>query len=152
MIATAFVLSLYFTVLLSFSFVTHPVRYCYLLLLRALRVMGYTYLVLGFSWYLVLFCLVYVGGVYVLFIFVSMHKPKPSPVFGGGYGVVLFSCFFLGILFIGYFTKFRGCLTEYSHYLCRGFEGVTYLFFCLMLMLGFVIVSVVSGDKSSFFR
>nr|YP_008578696.1 NADH dehydrogenase subunit 6 [Haplorchis taichui]AGW07007.1 NADH dehydrogenase subunit 6 [Haplorchis taichui]AYV63043.1 NADH dehydrogenase subunit 6 [Haplorchis taichui] len=152
MIAASLVLSLYFTTLLSFSFITHPVGYCYLLLLSAFSVIGYVYLVLGFSWYLVLFCLVYVGGVYVLFIFVSMHNPNPSPMLGGSYGLVLFVYFFLAINFVGYFTGYEGSLVECSHYLCSYFEGITYLFFCTMLMLGFVIVSIVGGEKCSFYR
>jgi len=39
-----------------------------------------------------------------------------------------------------------------SHYLCSYFEGFSYLFFCLILMLGFVVIRVVSSDKDSFFR
>lgn len=76
-------LRVYFSRLVTFSFVSHPIVYCVLLMIRALRVSGYVYLVLGFSWYLVLFCMVYVGGVYVLFIFVSVHNPNPSPLLGG---------------------------------------------------------------------
>ncbi len=42
-------LGLYFSCLMSFSFVSHPVSYCVLLILSALCVRGYTYLLLGFS-------------------------------------------------------------------------------------------------------
>lgn len=31
---------------------------------------------------MILLCLVYIGGVYVLFIFVSIHTPNPNPFVG----------------------------------------------------------------------
>jgi hypothetical protein len=42
-------LRLYFSSLLAFSFVTHPVGYCFLLLLSAFSVACYSYVVFGFS-------------------------------------------------------------------------------------------------------
>lgn len=42
-------LSLYFSCLLGFSLVSHPVVYCVLLLVSAFRVSGVVYLVMGFS-------------------------------------------------------------------------------------------------------
>ena len=42
-------LGLYFSSLMSFSFISHPVSYCVLLVLRALRASAYVYLLLGFS-------------------------------------------------------------------------------------------------------
>lgn len=140
--------------LLAFSFVTHPVGYCFLLLGSAFRVALYSYLVLGFRWYVVLFCLVYVGGVYVLFIFVSLHKPKPTSSFRGG--VVSLAVSYLVFLFVLFgIDKIRvrgGYFMDCSHYLCTYFEGFSYLFFCLILMLGFVVIRVVTRDKDSFFR
>ena len=85
-------LSLYFTSLLMFSFVSQPSVYCVLLIISALSVSGYVYSVLGFSWYLALFCLVYVGGVYVLFVFVSVYGPNPFSLKGGS--LLLFLGFF----------------------------------------------------------
>lgn len=117
------ILSLYFTSLLAFSFVTHPVGYCYLLLVSAFSVIGYVYVVMGFSWYLVLFCLVYVGGIYVLFIFVSIHNPNPTPAFGGGASFLVFAYVFLRLLFLGGFRQYKGSFPDCSHYLCSGVEG-----------------------------
>nr|YP_010401655.1 NADH dehydrogenase subunit 6 [Cryptocotyle lingua]UQU69053.1 NADH dehydrogenase subunit 6 [Cryptocotyle lingua] len=145
-------LALYFSSLLSFSFITHPVGYCFLLLLSAFSVSGYVYMLSGFSWYLVLFCLVYIGGVYVLFIFVSLHNPNPFPVFGSNLELFFFIYFFFISLFISFSFKIGSGYVDYSHYLCSYFEGFSYCLFCLVLMLGFVVVSVVSGDKDSFFR
>lgn len=77
-------LGLYFRSLVSFSFVHHPIGYCLLLLLGALGSSGFAYCVMGFSWYLLLFCLVYVGGVYILFIYVSIFRSNALSGFGGG--------------------------------------------------------------------
>ena len=47
----------------------------------------------------------------------------------------------------------RFCLfRESSYYLCSYYEGVSYCFFCLVLLVGFSILSVVVREKSSFFR
>ncbi|KAA3669757.1 ND6 (mitochondrion) [Paragonimus westermani] len=149
---SAVFLSLYFSSLVGFSFVNHPVAYCILLLSGALGVSGYLYTVLGMSWYLVLFCLVYVGGIYVLFIFVSVHLSNPMAVSGGS-GFAL-SGVFLSLLFLfnGVVESGVDGFCESSHYLCSYFEGFSYCLFCLILMVGFMGVSVVSGEKDSFFR
>nr|YP_010235134.1 NADH dehydrogenase subunit 6 [Notocotylus intestinalis]QTC30705.1 NADH dehydrogenase subunit 6 [Notocotylus intestinalis] len=144
-------LSLYFSSLLFFSFVSHPVTYCVLLMSSALGVSGYLYSLVGFSWYLALFCLVYVGGVYVLFIFVSVHSPNPSPLVGGS--LLVFLIFFVVIAGILWFNI--GSLSgfvESSHYLCSYFEGFSYCLFCLVLMIGFVAISIVTGQKDAFYR
>lgn len=75
-------LRLYLSTLLRFSFVSHPVVYCILLLRGAFSITARMYLLVGVSWYLALFCLVYVGGVYVLFIFVSVHVSNPMSISG----------------------------------------------------------------------
>nr|AAN15180.1 NADH dehydrogenase subunit 6 [Paragonimus westermani]QWT69523.1 NADH dehydrogenase subunit 6 [Paragonimus westermani]QWT69535.1 NADH dehydrogenase subunit 6 [Paragonimus westermani] len=145
-------LSLYFSSLIGFSFVSHPVVYCILLLTGALGISGYLYTVLGLSWYLVLFCLVYVGGIYVLFIFVSVHLSNPMSVSGSS-GSVLLSVFLLFLLFFsGVPSSGMDGFCESSHYLCSYFEGFSYCLFCLILMVGFVGISAVSGEKDSFFR
>lgn len=144
-------LGLYYSRLMSFSFVSHPVRYCVLLVLRAFSISGYVYLLLGFSWYLVLFCLVYVGGVYVLFIFVSVHNPNPAPRVGGRVMVFFFALLSFRVFFWARGVKFPA-FAESRHYLCSYFEGASYCLFCLVLLVGFIAISVVVGEKDSFFR
>nr|WSP01998.1 NADH dehydrogenase subunit 6 [Wallinia sp. URM-2015] len=144
-------LSAYFTTLVMFSFVSHPVSYCILLLLSAFSVGGFSCCVFGFSWYMLLFLLVYVGGVYVLFVFVSVHNPKPISALGGSLGVYvsIFCSCFVTLVFLG---RDYLIFSEASHYLCTYFEGFAYCLFCLMLMVGFVGISIVVGSKDSFFR
>lgn len=81
-----------------------------------------------------------------------MHISNPMPA-GGRRGLVFLSSLILFLLF------FRGGMDhrlvgfcEKSHYLCSYFEGFSYCLFCLILMIGFVGVRVVSGEKDSFFR
>nr|UFJ44429.1 NADH dehydrogenase subunit 6 [Glypthelmins sp. LW2G] len=150
MLAGVILLSVYFTCLAGFSFVSHPVSYCLLLLSSALSMSGYCYILIGFSWYLILFCLVYIGGVYILFIFVSVHNPNPVNGLGGSF--ILLPIFFFFIMCFLFFTIYFPAFNENSHYLCSYFEGLSYCFFCVVLALGFIIVSVVCSEKDSFFR
>lgn len=41
---------------------------------------------------------------------------------------------------------------EGSQYICSLYEGISYCFFCLVLLAGFMILSVVVREKGSFFR
>lgn len=64
-----------------------------------------------------------------------------------------FVAFFLGVLLLlGGNPCSEDGFVEKRHYLCSYFEGFSYCLFCLVLMLGFVVVRVVSGEKDSFFR
>nr|UDU84927.1 NADH dehydrogenase subunit 6 [Glypthelmins quieta] len=144
-------ISLYVCCLVFFSFVSHPIGYCLLLLASAVSLSCYCYLLVGFSWYLVLFCLVYIGGVYVLFVFVSVHNPNPLPSTSGLLTPFLLFFFFLLISF-SFLSASLPYYNEGSHYLCSGYEGLSYCFFCLVLMVGFIAISVVCSEKDSFFR
>nr|YP_008963805.1 NADH dehydrogenase subunit 6 [Paramphistomum cervi]AGV52546.1 NADH dehydrogenase subunit 6 [Paramphistomum cervi]ALC75062.1 NADH dehydrogenase subunit 6 [Paramphistomum cervi] len=144
-------LSLYFTCLLMFSFVTQLSVYCMLLVVSALSVAGYIYSVVGFSWYLALFCLVYVGGVYVLFVFVSVYGPNPFSLSGGS--LLAFLGFFVTVWGIfGSIMKVVPAVCESSEYLCSFYEGFSYCVFCLVLVVGFMCVSIMMSERSSFFR
>lgn len=147
----AFVTSIYFSTLAQFAFVSHPVVYCFLLLICSLSASTISYLILGFSWYLALFCLVYVGGVYVLFIFISIHNPNPTPFLGID-TMSFISLFFIFFIILSLFDFSAPCITDERHLLCSFFEGFTYCLYCLILLVGFCIISLVSSDKGSFYR
>nr|WRW53961.1 NADH dehydrogenase subunit 6 [Strigea falconis] len=143
---------LYFSFIFSFSFVSHPIYYCLLLLLSSFDVCGLAYLLMGFSWYLVLLCLVYVGGVYILFVFVSVYSPNTflsSSVSSWWVAMIFVSSVFI---FSGCFYKYVDNFSECSHYLCSEFEGFSYVLLCLVLILGFACISVVVNRKDSFYR
>nr|YP_010947758.1 NADH dehydrogenase subunit 6 [Azygia robusta]WMH04205.1 NADH dehydrogenase subunit 6 [Azygia robusta]WMH04217.1 NADH dehydrogenase subunit 6 [Azygia robusta] len=144
-------LSVYFSCLVQFSFVTHPVTYCGLLLLSSLSGAGYCVLLSGLSWYVVLFCLVYVGGIYILFIFVSVQTPNPTPAVASS-GSPFFFSFLVFMVLFSFFGEGVPPYSECSHYLCSFFEGFTYCLFCFVLVLGFVIISGVVSSKGSFYR
>ncbi len=80
-----------------------------------------------------------------------MHKPNPSPRIGGRFLVFILSFFVFRSLFLISGLSLP-VVAERSHYLCSYFEGITYCLFCLVLMVGFVAISVVVGEKDSFFR
>lgn len=134
-----------------FSFVTQPRVYCMLLVMGALRVAGYIYSVLGFSWYLALFCLVYVGGVYVLFVFVSVYGPNTFYLRGGS--LLVFFGFYVTVWsMFSCLVKTVPVIIESGEYLCSFYEGFSYCIFCLVLVVGFMCVSIMMRERSSFFR
>nr|YP_009092169.1 NADH dehydrogenase subunit 6 [Dicrocoelium chinensis]AHG06494.1 NADH dehydrogenase subunit 6 [Dicrocoelium chinensis] len=152
MYSVSFFTSLYLTTILAFSFVSHPVAYCVFLVISALCVNVLTFLVVGFSWYLVLFSLVYIGGIYVLFIFVSVRNPNPAPSVGVSLGSVflLFLFFFFGGF--NMFAGFGSGLENNNLYFFNIFEGFTYCMFWGFLWVGFIWGSVGYSSKDSFYR
>nr|BAV82569.1 NADH dehydrogenase subunit 6 [Taenia asiatica] len=141
----------YFFVLLLFSLSSHCVYCCVLLVVNALISCLICYLVYGFSWYSLVFCLVYVGGVYILFIFVSVFNPNDSFAIYhkvGEFNVVL--CFVVGLL--------CSCLLyglvniEFSNFLCTIVEGSFYVCLCLTLIFGFIVMSLLVSWKTNFYR
>nr|UFQ88819.1 NADH dehydrogenase subunit 6 [Rhinebothrium sp. MZUSP 8018] len=142
----------YFFCLSLFSLVSHPVYYCVLLILNSLVCSFICYSVYGFSWYALLFCLVYIGGVYILFVFVSVHSPNSSVIsywnfnYLGGYLVIF--CLFLFSLSTGYVLM----PVEASSFLCTCLEGYFYLCMCLTLLFGFCVLSLVMAVKTNHYR
>lgn len=152
MVVTSLSFFFYFFCLVLFSLVSHPVYYCILLILNALLCSFISYSTYGFSWYSLLFCLVYIGGVYILFIFISVHGPKRRVIsyWSLGRSSVLFLLFL--IIFMG-LTVYRLRLNaEFSSYLCSGTEGPFYLCMCLTLLFGFVILRIVMSLKLNHYR
>nr|AKP94297.1 NADH dehydrogenase subunit 6 [Diplostomum pseudospathaceum] len=152
MLFVSILISLYFSIIFSFSFVSHPLYYCLLLLFSSISVCGVIYWFIGFSWYLVLFCLIYVGGVYILFIFVSVYSPNTFTGSGLSWWWGLAFFLFSFIVFGSVYYISSNSFVEMSHYLCSGFEGFSYILFCLVLVLGFVCISVIVNRKDSFYR
>lgn len=150
MIALSFIF--YFFCLVMFSLVSHPVCYCILLVMKALTCRFISYVVYGFSWYSLLFCLVYIGGVYILFIFISVHGPNNRVVTYWGS-----SRLFLAILFGA--VSLSGCIVyglslgaECRKYLCTLSEGPFYLCVCLALLFGFVILRIIMRINLNHYR
>nr|QXU59679.1 NADH dehydrogenase subunit 6 [Cephalochlamys namaquensis] len=142
----------YFMTLLLFSVISHSVYYCILLVINSLICCTLCYCVFGFSWYALLFCLVYVGGVYILFIFVSVHSPNSSVV--PYWNINFYSL--TGLLFLGGSLGLTVCFffTSYecSSYLCNLEEGYFYVCLCLMLVFGFIVLSLIMSVKENYYR
>lgn len=151
MFTVKLLLSLYFTSLFSFLFFTHPVICCLLLTGGAAICCGLVYRIVGFSWYIILFGLVYIGGVYVLFIFVSVCRPNLGIVSKGNpyyffLGFMLFFCLRGGI------CRESVSFGDHRDFLCSGQEGYLFCMLCVLLLLGLLFVSLVSNVKDSFYR
>lgn len=142
----------YFFCLVMFSLIRHPVYYCVLLVLKSLVCSFICYSIYGFSWYSLLFCLVYIGGVYILFVFVSVHNPNRSVVSYWKFGLVSsFLTIFL-VLMTGVVVYYVALNTEFSGFLCTVSEGPLYLCMCLTLLFGFFVLSLVMRVKLNHYR
>nr|UFQ88519.1 NADH dehydrogenase subunit 6 [Scalithrium sp. LRP 10410]UFQ88555.1 NADH dehydrogenase subunit 6 [Scalithrium sp. LRP 10411] len=142
----------YFFSLAMFSLVSHPVYYCVLLVLNSLICSFICYSVYGFSWYSLLFCLVYIGGVYILFVFVSVHSPNSSVVSYWNFSylssfLIVFLCVAMGCLVV-----YTVGISEFSSFLCTLSEGYFYLCMCLTLLFGFFILSLIMSIKVNHYR
>nr|UFQ89143.1 NADH dehydrogenase subunit 6 [Anindobothrium lisae] len=148
----AFSLFFYFFLLCLFSLVSHPVYYCVLLVANSLLCSFTCYTLYGFSWYPLLFCLVYIGGVYTLFVFVSVYSPNSSVVSYWSFNssALVFSLFFC--VCCGLFVFYLSLSAEFSSYLCSLSEGYFYICMCLTLLFGFLVLSLVMSVKVNHYR
>lgn len=87
----------------------------------------------------------------MLFIFISIHSPKPVAKIGGSRFIPLIMLGLFFSILIHSFFPLPSCVDS-RNYLCSYFEGFSYCLFCLVLMVGFIRVRVVVGSKGSFFR
>nr|YP_007375122.1 NADH dehydrogenase subunit 6 [Taenia martis]BAM76219.1 NADH dehydrogenase subunit 6 [Taenia martis] len=143
--------SFYLFVLFLFSFSGHCLYYCMLLVLNSLIGGLICYILYGFSWYSLLLCLVYIGGVYILFIFVSIFNPNDSFVICYSFNSFKLIVLFVVSIFCLFFV-FNIVSVDYSYYLCTYMEGNFYVFLCLMLLFGFIILSMLFNIKMNFYR
>nr|UFQ89119.1 NADH dehydrogenase subunit 6 [Rhinebothrium fulbrighti] len=143
----------YFLTLTLFSLLSHPIYYCVLLVINSLISSLICYSVYGFSWYSLLFCLVYIGGVYILFVFVSVYTPNVSGVsFWSFVGYPVSLAFGGGVLGGGVCVCYLSLSVEASSYLCTLSEGWFYLCLCLVLLFAFFLLSLVISVKVNHYR
>lgn len=142
----------YFLMLFLFSLVRHPVYYCGFLVVNSIICSFIGYLLFGFRWYSLLFCLIYIGGVYILFVFVSVYSPNRNYV---TYYNIKFSSLFLLIfilLTMGCLLMYSVSVTEFSRFLCTINEGNFYVIMCLTLLFGFMVLSLIMSIKLNYYR
>lgn len=142
----------YFLILFLFSLVRHPVYYCGFLVVNSLICRFIGYLILGFRWYSLLFCLIYIGGVYILFVFVSVYSPNRNYV--TYYNMNIFSLFFLVfvLLIMGSLVVYNVYIAEFRRFLCTINEGNFYVSMCLTLLFGFIVLSLIMRVKLNYYR
>nr|YP_009440992.1 NADH dehydrogenase subunit 6 [Moniezia expansa]AOY40432.1 NADH dehydrogenase subunit 6 [Moniezia expansa] len=149
MLVTAFFF-IYFLDLLLFCLFSHPVCYCILLVINALLAGSICYIIFGFGWYPLLFFLVYIGGVYVLFVFVSVYSPNSSYL--TYFNLNLSVVFSLVVVVASAVIIYEVLEVEFSHFLCTSSEGVFYVIICLMLLFGFLMLSMIMSIKINYYR
>ena len=152
MICVSVLLRVYFFVLILFSFISHSVYYCVLLVIKSLISCLICYYVFGFRWYSLIFCLIYVGGVYILFIFVSVHGPNCRFSMYIRLRRFLFISFVLSFFIFRSVLMYRNSPVEFRGFLCTLFEGKFYIIMCLMLLFGFVLLRIIMSVKFNYYR
>nr|UTE83529.1 NADH dehydrogenase subunit 6 [Raillietina sp. HL-2022] len=143
---------LYFFVLLMFSLASHPIYYCVLLVISALTGSLMCYSVYGFGWYSVMFCLVYIGGVYILFVFVSVFNPNNNLVSYSSFNYSMLSVVLSMVLVLGSFILYNTLSIEFSECICTPVEGSFYVCMCFGLVFGFMMLSIIVSIKINHFR
>lgn len=87
----------------------------------------------------------------MLFVFVSVYGPNPFSLSGGR--LLIFLGFYVTVWgILRYLIKVVPVVVESSEYLCTLYEGFSYCIFCLVLVVGFMCVSVMMRERNSFFR
>nr|BBB87231.1 NADH dehydrogenase subunit 6 [Moniezia expansa] len=140
----------YFLDLLLFCLFSHPVCYCILLVINALFAGSICYIIFGFGWYPLLFFLVYIGGVYVLFVFVSVYSPNSSYL--TYFNLDLSVVFSFVVVIVSVILIYGVFEAEFSHFLCTNSEGIFYVIICLMLLFGFLMLSMIMSVKVNYYR
>nr|QCP68146.1 NADH dehydrogenase subunit 6 [Fimbriaria fasciolaris] len=143
---------IYFLTLFLFSLFSHPVYYCGLLVLNSLICSLICYTIFGFSWYPLLFCLVYIGGVYILFVFVSVYSPNTNYVNYFNLDLSIFFLIVFILLILGLFLMYGVYNIEFSSFLCNISEGNFYVAMCLTLLFGFLVLSMIMSIKLNYYR
>lgn len=145
-------LGLYFFILILFSLIRHPIYYCGFLVINSLIRGLICYYIFGFSWYSLIFCLIYIGGVYILFVFVSVHRPNNRfNIYIRVKEVFIVLCMFIFFVF-GSILLYSSLFVEFRKYLCTLFEGNFYIIMCLTLLFGFALLRVVMSIKFNYYR
>lgn len=152
MVFSSILFFIYFGVLRLFSLLSHSVYYCGFLVVKSLICGLVCYCFLGFRWYTLLFCLVYVGGVYILFIFVSVFSPNERYLIKFKIRLFWVSLVMLGLMFIGVALIYGLFCIEFSSFLCTREEGVFYVLVCLTLLFGFLVLSMIMRVKLNYYR
>nr|BAV82952.1 NADH dehydrogenase subunit 6 [Schistosoma margrebowiei] len=137
-------------ILLMFTFNGSPLFRSILILINSLLVSVRVYSEVGFSWYFLLFVLVYVGGVYIVLIYVSMVFPN----FGFSsvsYASYLFIfCLLVAASLVALCCDIKvNCISvvECSFYLCNSAEILVYVFLSMMLMIGLMFVNFIVSSN-----
>nr|YP_001382131.1 NADH dehydrogenase subunit 6 [Trichobilharzia regenti]ABG91505.1 NADH dehydrogenase subunit 6 [Trichobilharzia regenti]BAV82964.1 NADH dehydrogenase subunit 6 [Trichobilharzia regenti] len=148
-----FLLFLYIVCSFMFIFSLGSLVRIFLIVVSSLVSSLVLYSIMGFSWYLLLFILVYVGGVYILFVYMSLVLPNVGLVnYRFSYLVGSFLIFLLFFCCMWISLCGGEVVVDNSIYLCNSFESFVYLFFCSVLLLGVILINFVVSSFNSWLR
>nr|QYF07802.1 NADH dehydrogenase subunit 6 [Microcotyle caudata] len=149
-----FLCFLYFLTLGSFIIIVNPVM-CSVLLMINSSVLGLLlYLFLGSSWMSLLICMVYLGGVYIIMLFVSSCTQNDQEWLTSSY-------FYIFIFFVSLLASLVVCNVELFDYISFNNSlnflvlvdnWVMYLGYTSVLLFLFFLLGLVMVSKDGFLR
>jgi len=107
--------------------------------------------VVGFRWYSILPVIIYLGGFYILFILVSISYPNVAPY--SGFSFYGFCLVWLSLMVFFYLLSLCKLLyLDCCEVICSSVEALTYCFVGVSIIFGFAMISMITSNKSSFYR
>nr|UEN67865.1 NADH dehydrogenase subunit 6 [Rhabdosynochus viridisi] len=143
--------SLLVTFCFFFAYLNNFIHYCLLLVVNSLLSSLLILIWSGNPWFTLIFYMVYVGGVYILFVFLSVFSPNIENYFLFSFSNFIVY-FFFGWEISFFLLSYSFSYLETSQFLCSYNEGYSYLLLCSFLLLGFFMVSFISSSKEQFIR
>nr|YP_010954517.1 NADH dehydrogenase subunit 6 [Sphyranura euryceae]WMV02080.1 NADH dehydrogenase subunit 6 [Sphyranura euryceae] len=151
MIMVLSLLTFYSIILICFCIFFNPVICCLLLLLNSILLSSVLFFIFSSSWYSLLFCVVYLGGVYMILLFVSAQLQNESLSNFSLLFVLLFfivlSCWFSQDLSFNIYN-----VSDLSTIICDIYSRSSYLVLVISVLLTFFSISNIVSRKNSFLR
>nr|YP_005351099.1 NADH dehydrogenase subunit 6 [Pseudochauhanea macrorchis]AEO93248.1 NADH dehydrogenase subunit 6 [Pseudochauhanea macrorchis] len=136
-----------FVNLLIFCLINNPIFCSLLLMLNSIFAASITYGWFGVPWSSLLMCMVYLGGVYIIILFVSAHVQNDQVIFINGVAVVsmFLLSFFVGNLFFS--DSFDADHFSHSGLFVSNDGICLFIFGCLILLISFYSLSIILCDN-----
>nr|YP_004891179.1 NADH dehydrogenase subunit 6 [Polylabris halichoeres]AEB55006.1 NADH dehydrogenase subunit 6 [Polylabris halichoeres] len=146
----------YFFSLSMFLILVNPISCSTLLMVNASVLGLYLWSYLGYSWVSLLICMVYLGGVYIIMLFISSYTQNDQDISGFWYFLALSLVSFILICCFGFYDYI---VLPNTVNICQNFEFVvyndlssSYLGYCVLLLSFFFLIGLSISSKDSFLR
>nr|YP_010155307.1 NADH dehydrogenase subunit 6 [Heterobothrium okamotoi]QQX28221.1 NADH dehydrogenase subunit 6 [Heterobothrium okamotoi] len=142
----------YFLNLMYFSFIFNPIMCSILLMVNASISSLVIYIYCGTSWYPLLISMVYLGGVYIIILFISSHIQNDQIT---NNNITISFLALLGLLLWGVWEQNEISVSSVgfgSEYLVNVSGLGVFLLLTFILLFMFYLITLISCSKSGFLR